>query len=121
MQVIYEAPLTEAEIMKRLGLRPWDEHAARVRQENGKRRKYWGVDYSPSHGTGVTTRMLVHAVELASRGETVLIIGCDRRYSLALRSRAREYCARCGVDPKRISFVENGTVTLFDHYCYKRR
>jgi hypothetical protein len=100
--------MTEAEVMERLGLRPWEDIQA---QAVGGRR------------SGRTWRMLVAAVAAASRGQTVIIEAHSNDYERQLRNKARDWCRRCSVDPGLILMQKGrkGAVVYFtDHFLFER-
>jgi len=114
--------MTEAEVMAKLELRPWEDILGEARLEAERREALTGSHSSSRRRSGRTWRMLVLAVVAASRGQTVTIEGHEDRYERQLRDQARDWCKRCGVDPELILLGKErkgATVYVTDHHVFE--
>lgn len=119
-------PLTESDVMGRLGLRPWseirDEARTRATLEEGiNYPRSWEATFRRS---GRTWRMLVAAVVAASQGKVVVINSYSPHYSRDLRIQARKWCEECGIDCQLIWLGPPGVrlpdLYLQDHFEGRR-
>ena len=97
-----EGTVTEAQVMGRLGLKPWSEVEEDARDLADAEEERTGQPASARQRSGRTWKMLVKVVVAASMGQRVVIHGHNPRYSQQLMLQAREWCETCGVDPKLI-------------------
>lgn len=119
--------MTEAQVMARLGLKPWAEVEEDARDLADAAEERTGQPVSACRRSGRTWKMLVKAVVAASMGQRVAIHGHNPRYSQQLQGQARQWCETCGIDPtlivdldgRHVSHLAGGpapAVGYWDHY-----
>lgn len=106
--------VTAAEVMKRLGLRPWHEIEERARVDAKKRQPDVGY-YDPHRSSGRTTMMMVDALVTASSGQAVYVVGRIDRSTVCIRKQLRRWCVELRIDPSLIVDRPAGATVFMDH------
>lgn len=101
------APVTVEAIRDRLGLRDPLEHRLDARWQMadiGLRHDDVSQQEMLTRRTGRTTEMILHGLaHVANTGEPVLFVAVNKGLARAIAERAKDYAARLGLDPRRIT------------------
>jgi hypothetical protein len=118
--------MTAANIMELLELKDWGAFAKKARYKNlndRERTRTFSKEHLLSEKdrmTGRSTRMLVSALVVMSKGMSVNILGYGssrnpHSVSSALRHRLKELADSLGIDPTLVRLIPGADVEFFDH------
>lgn len=108
--------MNREEIRKKLGLLSVEDRLAWCRANFGR------LDIADiSRQTGRTTEMLLSALEKASEGVSIDVVGFSPSLTRLMRHQAREMAEKAGIALPERSLDVRASLVFHDHTCHERR